>query len=225
MYAINAVILIFATTMLVQAMVVPSGSMETTLLIGDHVLVDRLAYAPHGSWTGYFLPYKDVERGDIIVFRYPLNLDEYYVKRVIGVPGDRIRIDSKRVIRNGAVLEEPYQRHIDPGFNTYRDWFPSSPPAWLPPRARQMLSYVENGELVVPPGQYFAMGDNRDDSSDSRYWGWVPRENIVGRPTLVWWSYDSTYENLRDWNLPHLTDLARNFFTKTRWKRTLHLVR
>lgn len=224
LYVTTALILIFGTSMLVQAMVVPSSSMENNLLVGDHVLVDKLAYAPPGVWSRHVLPYREIGRGDIIVFRYPLNLDEYFVKRVIGVPGDRIRLDAKRVILNGRILDEPYKRNADPRFETFRDWFPHSPPLALPDRALDMLTRVEKGELIVPPGQYFALGDNRDFSLDSRYWGFVPRENIAGRPLLIWWSYDAQHD-LRNWNLPHLVDLAQHFVTRSRWNRTLRLIR
>jgi signal peptidase I len=177
----------------------------------------------------YLLPYSDVKRGDIVVFRYPMDIRENYVKRVIGIPGDRIRIENKQVILNGKPLDEPYKVHVRDFSVPYLDNFPDRPdfPVYEP--ARKMLAEnVVNGELVVPPGNYFCMGDNRDNSADSRFWGFVPRENIVGKPVIIWWSYDAPTNRLADPNiisLEHVLDLAQNFFTKTRWDRTFQLVR
>jgi signal peptidase I len=157
------------------------------------------------------------------------------VKRVIGVPGDHIRILDKTVYVNGKALQEPYTRHILPGIEPYRDIFPADPPTELYrrlvdggtmlARAQQMLEHAHGGELIVPPGYYFAMGDNRDNSLDSRYWGFVPRENIIGKPLLIFWSYDAPTEALVGYSVDHFLDLATNFFTKTRWARTFKLVR
>ena len=158
--------------------------MENTLLIGDHVLVDKLVYAPAGSISRHLLPYREPRRGDIIVFRYPLNIAEDYVKRAIGLPGDHIKLVNKQLVLNGHAVNEPYAVHSTGYIDSYRDNFPDGPPGMgIYPQAIEMLeSHVVNGELVVPPGFVFAMGDNRDDSLDSRYWGFVPRENIVGTP-------------------------------------------
>ncbi|MBI1791093.1 MAG: signal peptidase I [Acidobacteria bacterium] len=226
-WAVNILILLFATTTIAQPFVVPTGSMENTVLIGDHLIVDKLAYSPPGAISRYILPYTPVKRGDIIVFRYPLNLKENYVKRVIGMPGDRLKIRDRQVYLNGAKIDEPYKRHIREWTDLYRDNFPTDPPPHLPERARAMLrDHVAGGELVVPPDHYFAMGDNRDNSADSRYWGLVPRENIVGKPLLIFWSYDAPTGELVDViNFDHLKDLALNFFVKTRWERTFRLVR
>ncbi|MDQ6675903.1 MAG: signal peptidase I [Acidobacteriota bacterium] len=201
-WVFNFVLLVFATGMVAQPFVIPSGSMETTLMTGDHVIVDKLAYAPGGGFG--LLPYQDVQRGDIIVFRYPPDIRQNYVKRAIGIPGDRIRIENKRVYRNGELLREPYARHIFPNHDPRRD---------------------EMAGITVPPGMYFAMGDNRDNSEDSRYWGFVPRENIVGKPVVVLWSYDAPTEDLTGYTLHHAVDVAEHFFTRTRWSRTLMLVR
>jgi len=148
------------------------------------------------------------------------------VKRVIGVPGDHIRIIDKVVYLNGKPLQEPYVQHIFPGIEPYRDNFPSAPWGPVADRARAMLEQnVVNGELVVPAEHYFAMGDNRDNSLDSRYWGFVPRENIIGKPLVIFWSYDAPTEDWVDYNTNHFVDLVQHFFTKTRWDRTLKLVR
>jgi signal peptidase I len=226
-WSINILILLFGTTTLVQAFIVPTPSMETTVMVGDHLLVDKLSYAPAGSISRFFLPYTDVRRGDIIVFRYPMDIRQNYVKRVMGVPGDHIRVVNKAVYLNGKALQEPYARHIFPNIEPYRDNFPSEPDSpYVYDRAREMLAHhVVNGEIVVPPDSYFAMGDNRDNSLDSRYWGFVPRENIIGKPLLIFWSYDAPTEDLVDYTTNHFVDLAKHFFTKTRWDRELKLVR
>jgi signal peptidase I len=227
-WCVTILMLLFGTTTIVQAFVVPSGSMEGTLWTGDHLFVDKLVYAPAGPVSGRLLPYQPVRRGDIIVFRYPLDLRQNYVKRVIGVPGDRIRIVNKRLWLNGKPMDEPYTRHVASYADSYRDYFPSTPSFDLPQRAQEMLErHARDGELLVPPGNYFALGDNRDNSEDSRYWGFVPRENIIGKPLIVWWSYDAPGERLADGNirLDHLADLARNFFAKTRWERTFRPIR
>lgn len=225
-WVFNFIILVFATSMIAQPEVIPTSSMEDNLLIGDHVIVDRLAYSPPGRFSRRLLPYEPVKRGDIIVFRYPLNIKEDYVKRVIGVPGDRIRLVNKQVFLNGKKLDEPYKVHKTHDLDSYRDNFPTGTPNLsLPPAALDMLeNHVMNGEVVVPPGNYFAMGDNRDNSADSRYWGFVPSENIKGKPLLIYWSYDASTEDLVDFTTGHFIDLAQHFFTKTRWRRTFMLI-
>jgi signal peptidase I len=225
-WSINILILLFGTTTLVQAFIVPTPSMDTTVRVGDHLLVDKLSYAPSGAISKYFLPYTEPKRGDIIVFRYPMDISQNYVKRVMGVPGDHIKVVNKVVYLNGKALDEPYTQHVFPGLEPYRDNFPAAPWGPVYDRAKEMLSRnVVNGELVVPPDNYFAMGDNRDNSLDSRYWGFVPRENIIGKPLLIFWSYDAPTEDWVDYNANHFIDLAKNFFSKTRWDRTLMLVR
>ncbi len=226
-WAVTIILLLFGTTTLVQAFVIPTGSMEDTLLIGDHLLVDKLAYAPGGGISRHVLPYRDIKRGDIIVFRYPVDIRQTFVKRVIGVPGDRIHLLDKQVYRNGEKLSEPYKFHKTEYFDPYRDNFPSAPGAQVLDRGMQMLDHnLVNGEVVVPPGSYFAMGDNRDSSLDSRYWGFVPRDNIIGKPLIIYWSYDASTEALSGptISLDHLVDLVTHFFSKTRWRRTFKLV-
>lgn len=229
-WTVTILILLFGTTTLMQAFVVPTSSMESTVLVGDHLIVDKLSYSPPGSVSRYLLPYTDVKRGDIIVFKFPPDPRQSYVKRVMGVPGDRIKIVNKQVFLNGHPLTEPYKQHIHNFTIPYRDTFPDTPqdvPVEYMGRVTEMMTHVDQatGELVVPEGRYFAMGDNRDNSLDSRYWGWVPRENIIGKPTIIFWSYATSTENLVDFRLDHFIDLATNFFTKTRWDRTLKLVR
>lgn len=227
-WTVTIILLLFATTSLVQAFVIPSASMVGTLLIGDHVLVDKLIYAPSGPASRAFLPYRDVRRGDIIVFRYPLDIKEDYVKRAIGLPGDRIRLVNKQLWLNGHPADEPYAVHSSTMIDSYRDNFPGPPNSPMQAPAIDMLeNHVVNGELVVPAGFIFAMGDNRDDSSDSRYWGFVPRENIVGTPVVIYWSYDAPTSDLTNGNIgfDHIVDVVAHFFTKTRWSRTFRLTR
>jgi signal peptidase I len=227
-WTVTILLLLFGTTTLVQAFVIPTGSMEDTLLIGDHLLVDKLSYAPPGPVSKYLLPYTPVKRGDIIVFRYPVDIKQTFVKRAIGVPGDRIKIVDKQLYLNGHKVDEPYKYNKTEYIDAYRDNFPSEPNMRVDEGAINMLEkHVVNGEVVVPPDSYFAMGDNRDSSLDSRYWGFVPRANIIGKPLVIYWSYDAPTERLAGSfiSIDHLTDLAKNFFTKTRWNRTLRIIR
>lgn len=227
-WTVTILLLLFGTTTLVQAFVIPTGSMEDTLLIGDHLLVDKLSYAPPGPVSKYLLPYTPVKRGDIIVFRYPVDIKQTFVKRVIGVPGDRIHIEGKTVYLNGKPLKEAYKYHKSEYLQSYRDFFPGEPNVPLAEPGLKMLEQnIINKEIVVPENCYFAMGDNRDSSLDSRYWGFVPRENIIGKPFVIYWSYDAPTDRLvgSAISFDHIVDLAQNFFTKTRWRRTLRLVR
>jgi signal peptidase I len=229
-WVVTFIVLLFGTTNLVQAYVIPTGSMENTLLVGDHVLVDKLAYSPGDGVSKHLLPYEDVKRGDIIVFRNPVKLSENLVKRAVGIPGDRLRLVNKQLFVNGKPLNESrYVVHSTHYVDDYRDNFPGVPNVEVPARVTEMLrENVANGELVVPPGAIFAMGDNRDNSLDSRYWGFVPRENVIGKPLVIYWSYDAPTEDLMNPNpfAPgHVLDLAEHFFSKTRWERTLRFPR
>ena len=226
-WAVTIILLLFGSTTLVQAFVIPTGSMQDTLLVGDHLLVDKLAYAPAGPVSKYLLPYEQVKRGDIIVLRSPADLSLTLVKRCMGVPGDRIKLVNKQVYLNGRKLDEPYVHHTSAYTDPYRDDFPATPDAMVSAGGIDKLAHhIVNGEIVVPPGNYFAMGDNRDNSLDSRYWGFVPRDNIVGKPLIVYWSYDAPTEDLANptISLNHVVDLAMHFFSKTRWRRTLNLI-
>ena len=228
-WTVTFLLLLFGTSTIAQPFVIPTSSMHNTLLTGDHLIVDKLAYAPPGAFSKHLLPYTEVKRGDIIVFRHPILLEDY-VKRVIGIPGDHIRLINRVVYLNGKPLNEPYVIHILNDSSHYRVNFPNGTPEYVADaRAMDRVSHmlrdnVVSGELVVPPGNYFAMGDNRDNSLDSRYWGLVPRDNITGKPVIVFWSYDAPTEDLRDYTVHHLVDLAEHFFTKTRWDRTMRFV-
>lgn len=233
-WAVTILLLVFGTSSLAQPFVIPTSSMEDNLLIGDHLIVDKLAYAPPGSFSQYLLPYQEPKHGDVIVFRYPPDPTQTYVKRLIGAPGDRLKLVNGVVYRNGVRLNEPYafQKFT---YDAERDNFPGA----LRTNVRQELAlqmqrdmlekHVVNGEVVVPPGQYFAMGDNRDNSEDSRYWGFVPRENMIGKPVFVYWSYKASTEDLLSESagsmFNHFVDVGEHFFTRTRWKRTFMLVR
>jgi len=223
---------LFIVTFNLQAFEIPSGSMKNTLLVGDHLFVDRTTAAPPAKWMP-LVPYSPVRHGDIIVFLSPVQPGLNLVKRVIGLPGDRIHLHNGVVYRNGQALNEPYV--ITNGtYSPYRDEFPAYPasaadsepaPEW----AVTMRSYVQGQDIVVPPNSYFAMGDNRDNSYDSRYWGFVPRENIIGRPMFIYWSFETPedqYEHtaMKD-RLGFLGHIALHFFDETRWRRTLRLVR
>jgi signal peptidase I len=233
-WAVTILLLLFGTTTLAQAFVIPTGSMEDTLVVGDHLLVDKLAYAPAGSISKLLLPYQDPKHGDIIVFRYPPNINQMLVKRLIGMPGDRLRISNGVVYRNGIRLNEPYVYHKY-AYDPTLDNFPN--PCCRPVKEelalaaqREMLAHhVIAGEAVVPANMYFGMGDNRDNSSDSRFWGFIPRENIIGKPFLIYWSYRASTEDLTGASpgslLTHFLDLGEHFFTRTRWERTFKLMR
>jgi signal peptidase I len=227
-WVITIILLLFGTTTLVQAYVIPTGSMENTLLVGDHLLVDKLAYAPSSGATAHVLPYDALKRGDIIVFRYPVDIKQTFVKRLIGMPGDRIRIVDKQLILNGKPESEPYTYHSADYIDSYRDNFPNIPNVAVPPSALDMLRHhVENEEVVVPPNSYFAMGDNRDNSLDSRYWGFVPRGNIIGKPLIIYWSYNASTAELSDESIGihHIADMLLHFPSKTRWNRSFRLIR
>ena len=221
------IVALFIMTFLEQPFQIPSQSMENTLLIGDYVLVDKVHFAHGGLW-GHLLPYEDVHRGEVVVFRPPPHPDQYYVKRVIGLPGDRVRLISKQVFVNGRPVAESYTQHA-PDDDHYRDNFPQmentldQDPHW----AAQMRTLVSNGELTVPEGSYFVLGDNRERSLDSRYWGFVPRQNIIGRPLLIYWSVDRdsvVMAGVTDDKLSRLADMVYYVAHLPRWRRAMHVV-
>ena len=227
---------LFIITFVVQAFEIPSASMENTLLIGDHVFVNRVQFSPPARWVGPVVPYSQIHRGDIVVFLSPAEPNLYVVKRIIGIPGDRIHLRNGVVYRNGQKLDEPYVIHNDSdpenAYNPYRDNFPSEPPPEYSNVTSEwkltMPTHIENGDLVVPPDSYFGMGDNRDVSLDSRYWGFIPKENIIGRPMFIYWSFETPphqYEQREvSQRLSFLAHVIIHFFDETRWKRTLKAV-
>lgn len=225
------VIAVFLVTFLLQAFTIPSGSMEQTLLIGDYVLVDKFCYGATTGWNR-LLPYRKIRRGDVIVFHYPVNPAQDFVKRVVAIPGDRLRLINKHVFINGAPVPEPYTQHIAQLRNFYRDDFPQTESPDYGVDAKwweEMPKLVEDRQLIIPEGNYFVMGDNRDDSQDSRYWGFVPRENIIGRPLLIYWSAGNLNNDLPGSptmgdRLYHLAYAITHLFQITRWERTFRFV-
>ena len=223
-------------------MEIPSGSMKDTLLVGDHLVVDRITLAPPTKWMP-LVHYREPKRGDVVVFHKPVaDLNGEYmflVKRLVGIPGDHIHLRNGIVILNGVAQDQPHAQPTTPENHTdFLDEFPSVPPpvtegdpnlgtpeAW----AIDFPNHIQNGDLVVPPGRYFMMGDHRHNSLDSRYWGFVPRENIVGRPLFNYWSFetpDDQYQQAGIGNgLAWMGHVALHFVTETRWKRTLHPIR
>jgi signal peptidase I len=238
---VTVILALFGTTFVVQAFKIPTPSMEDNLLVGDHLLVNKFVYGRPDSGIARLLPFREIKHGDIIVFKYPEDLSKNYVKRAVGLPGDRVKIVNQTVYLNGKPLEESYVFHKSPEVRSLpiRDNFPL-----LKEQITRFADYQQNKdifdsyffykeytqgqEVVIPSGYYFAMGDNRDNSADSRYWGFVPRKNIVGRALMIYWSYDTDPgEHLRDSfvdRIQQFGDLFINFFRKTRWSRTFKLV-
>jgi signal peptidase I len=231
---VTVILALFGTTFVVQAFKIPSPSMEPTLMVGDHVLVNKFIFGGTRAWYEKILPYRPLKRGDIIVFKFPYADHQHFVKRVIGLPGDHVKLVDQKVYVNGKLLNEPYVVH-DPaaGYDPLNYSFPPVGDQFLtagmqPEWARDIHKYIQGGELVVPPNEYFAMGDNRDHSLDSRYWGFVDRTAIMGRPFLIYWSIKA---NASDYGQStFLQRLASTFYTllhlpeKTRWGRMLHTV-
>ena len=225
---------LFIITFVLQAFEIPSSSMEDTLLIGDHVFVNREQYAPPTPWMGPLMPYRDIHRNDIVVFLSPETQGLFVVKRIIGVPGDHIHLRDGIVYRNGEKLDESYVRHKVANYDPYRDDFPSVPPSdmyhvtneqWK----QELPSHIQGGDIVVPPDSYFGMGDNRDLSYDSRYWGFIPRKNVIGRPMFIYWSFitpeDQYQMRSAGDRLSFLAHIIIHFFDETRWSRTFKVVR
>jgi signal peptidase I len=204
---LTVLVCLVVSSAFLQAYVIPTPSMAGSLQPGDHILVNKIG---QGGQIG---------RGDLVTFHYPEDRRMIFIKRVIGLPGDHIRLIDKQVIRNGRGLEESYVRHETPLIDPYRDNFPAGPAANATPRGRDMLDHdAVGGEIVVPAGSLFVLGDNRDNSLDSRYWGFVPRQDVIGKPILVFWSYDGGRDQTAFGRMP------QHFFTQTRWSRTLHLL-
>jgi len=223
------VIAIFAVTFLIQAFTIPSGSMEKTLLVGDYVLVDKFCYGSNAGWNR-LMPYRKIKRGDVIVFHYPVNPAQDFVKRVVALPGDRLRLINKVVYINGSPVREPYVQFITSLRNYYLDDFPRTESPLYGVDAKwwkEMPKLVEDHQLIVPEDHYFVMGDNRDDSQDSRFWGFVPRANIIGRPLLIYWSSATadlpSSPTVGD-RLYHLAYAVTHVFQITRWERTFRWV-
>jgi signal peptidase I len=228
---------LFILTFILQAFEIPSSSMADTLLIGDHVFVNREQFAAPTHWMGPLMPYRDVHRNDIVVFLSPETQGLFVVKRIMGIPGDRIHLRDGVVYRNGQKLDEPYvsNKEVPNSEITrpYRENFPAVPASDMyqvtPEWQLALPMHIQGDDMVVPPDSYFAMGDNRNASYDSRFWGFIPRQNVIGRPMFIYWSF-TTPENqykMRDWDdrLGVLAHTIIHFFDETRWSRTFRLVR
>ena len=239
------VVALFLHTFVLQPFLIPSESMEHTLLVGDFLLFNKQVYAPTGKLTAGLLPYRPVERGDIVVFHHPH--PKYLVKRVVGLPGDRLRIDDGRVSINGRPLDEPYVAFEPSAPNAARDNFPAL--VYTDPEVdlewwKQMQSLTRDGQLVVPPDQYFVLGDNRNHSKDSRFWGFVRRDQIVARPLVIYFSVSrpsatdvqqaalragpqapqQATQQASDDRLGHDRQLAARLTGFARWKRIFQIV-
>jgi signal peptidase I len=231
---VTVILALFGTSFVIQAFKIPSQSMEKTLLVGDHLLVNKFIFGGTGAWYEKFLPYRVLRRGDIIVFKFPYADHQHFVKRVIGLPGDHLKLVDQQVYINGKLLNEPYVVHDpDANYDPFNYSFPpvrnqlySShvEPEWAP----DIRKYLQGDELVVPPGRYFAMGDNRDQSLDSRYWGFVDRSAIMGRPFLIYWSVNATSADYGQTTfaqrLRGVFDTLAHLPARTRWSRMLHTV-
>jgi signal peptidase I len=224
---------LFIITFVVQAFEIPSGSMENTLLIGDHVFVDRLTPAAKSAYVGPLMPYRDVRRDEVIVFLHPKEPGMYVVKRIVGVPGDRIHLEHGQLFVNGKPQNEPYLNPDRGFYNEYRDDFPKYPAAGVPNVYSDwpivLQGSIRDGEIVVPKDSYFGMGDNRAESLDSRYWGFIPRENIIGRPLFIYWSFDTPRDQYQRTSIgdraAFIFHIITHFLGDTRWSRMFHLIR
>jgi signal peptidase I len=230
---VTILLALFATTFVLQAYKVPSESMEPSLLVGDHVLVNKFVFEGTGAWYERFLPYRAIRRGDVVIFKYPYEDHPDYVKRVIGLPGDRVRVIQGRVYLNEKPLDEPYAEHQRPPADESDDNFPPLDPytaqtTLLAGWAQDIPNYIHGGDLVVPANRYFVMGDNRDDSLDSRYWGFVDQGAIMGEPVVIYWSVDATSEDYIDRSLigtiEGIASTLAHLPSRTRWHRMLRRV-
>ena len=216
---IAVILALFIRTFVVQAFKIPTGSMEENLLIGDHLLVNKFIFGPTATAVGRkLLPVASVERGDVIVFKYPEEPDRDFIKRVIGLPGETIEVREKKVYVNGAALDEPYAHYLTPV---------STPSAY-----HEVTSFdvrERYGPVTVPADHYFVMGDNRDNSQDSRYWGFLPRDYIKGKALVIYWSYEADREDYQEEGpgatIRGLGSVFVHFFTRTRWDRMFHQIR
>jgi len=220
------IIAVFIVSFTIQPFRIPSGSMEPTLMVGDFLLVDKqITSTPNDD--SLLLPSPAIRRGDVIVFHFPINPDVHLVKRVVGLPGDHLRLRGGHVQINGRPIDEPYAVYRPSAHDNFRDNFPRMESAdpeidsrwWL-----RMRKLVDNGELIVPEGNYFVLGDNRNDSEDSRYWGFVPQDSIVGRPLLIYFSLRHD-ENDLPAALPRSGELAAGLSGFARWERMLRIIR
>jgi signal peptidase I len=223
------------TVFLMQSFEIPSSSMENTLLIGDHVFLSRVQFSLPTKWLGRLSSYGNIRHNDIVVFLSPAEPGLYVVKRIIGIPGDRLHLRDGAVYRNGEKLDEPHVIHQggELSYNPYRDNFPAVAPTEFsnvtPDWELALPQHIQGDDVVVPPNSYFGMGDNRDVSLDSRYWGFIPQENVIGRPMFIYWSFETPpgqyLERKVSQRIGFLVHVVIHFFDETRWRRTFSLVR
>jgi signal peptidase I len=216
---IAVILALFVRTWAVQAFKIPTGSMENNLLIGDHLLVNKFIFAPTAPTVGAaeraVLPMRDIRRGDIVVFKYPEEPERDFIKRVIALPGETVELRNKKVYVNGQPLDEPYVHFLEPAHT-----------------AGEVTSFdvrERYGPVQVPAEHYFVMGDNRDNSQDSRYWGYLPRGYIKGRALMIYWSFDTGAQAQAEGSGPgaavsRVFSVVTHFFTHTRWERLLHQI-
>ena len=214
---VAVILALFIRTFVVQAFKIPTGSMEQNLLIGDHLLVNKFVFSPTATDAERsLLPVTSINRGDVIVFKYPEDPERDFIKRVIGLPGDVVEVRHKRVYIDGRPLDEPYVYDLRP------------PSAAASPFGVADLR-EQYGPVTVPPSEYFVMGDNRDNSQDSRYWGFLPRDLVKGRALIIYWSYESGADKLYATGsgsvIRRLWSGITDFFTHSRWERFLHPIR
>jgi signal peptidase I len=215
---IAVILALFVRTFVFQAFKIPTGSMENNLLIGDHLLVNKFVFGPSASrLERALLPMGTIRRGDVIVFKYPVDPSRDFIKRVIGLPGESLEVRDKKVYIDGKALDEPYAHYIEQ---------PTSPEEFREVTALDVLEHY--GPVVVPPDQYFMMGDNRDNSADSRIWGFLRRDYIKGKALVIYWSYEAEREDYQaagaGASLKRLASVFVHFFTRTRWDRMLHQI-
>jgi len=209
---------LFARTFVAQAFKIPTGSMEDNLLVGDHLFVNKFIYAPHFDTPLHALmPYRDIRPGDVVVFKYPQDPERDFIKRAVAVAGNTVEVRAKELRLNGRAEVNPHVVHKDP------QSYPDSPFLSSSVRVRDNF-----GPFTVPASSVFCMGDNRDNSYDSRFWGPVPRDYFKGRALIVYWSYQAP-PNSHEWRgwwdrIQQLAGVAIHFVTKTRWDRTFALV-
>ena len=216
---IAVILALFIRTFIVQAFKIPTGSMEENLLIGDHLLVNKFILGPTASpIERALLPIGTIKRGDIVVFKYPEEPDRDFIKRVIGLPGESVEVREKKVYVNGTALDEPYAHYLLP-VSTASEF-------------HEVTSFdvrERYGPVTVPSGHYFVMGDNRDNSQDSRYWGFLPRDYVKGKALVIYWSYEAEREDYQEEGagatLRGLASVFIHFFTRTRWERMFHQIR
>jgi len=215
---VAVILALFIRTFVVQAFKIPTGSMEENLLIGDHLLVNKFVFGQTASSLEQsLLPITTIERGDVIVFKFPVEPERDFIKRVIGLPGETVEVRDRKIFINGTPIDDPHAHYL----------LPASSPDY-----HEVTSFdvrERYGPVTVPANHYFMMGDNRDNSQDSRYWGFLPRDLVKGKALVIYWSYEAEREEIEDASagatIRNLVSVFTHFFTRTRWSRMLHQIR